>query len=210
MPKGVDESFLAQVAPAVDTDEEQQAQERGGGEQHGALVRAIFAQRLGQNKREEQKLTKELEHWKEELAAQERKKGTCMILLIVAMGDDVIDVLGALVSFGLLSSVTFPIPGIIRMMVAIHEREPRPDRLLRTVAAMAIEAIPLLNLLPTTTINLIIDLIEASWDGDQAKNKVEDLEKKIKTLKQTTGAQTRNAMQIMRGMSQSAMSRRAA
>lgn len=175
-----------------------------------SLMRAVFAQRIQRSRREEQKLTKELDHWKDELAANERKKGTCILLLIVAVGDDTIDLLGALVSFGLLQSVTFPIPGIIRMMVAVHEREPRPDRFLRTVAAMALEAIPWINLLPTTTINLIIDLVEATWDADQAKNKVEDLEKKIKTLKQTTSAQSRNAMQIARSMSQSALSRRAA
>lgn len=211
MPNGVD-PILAQIAPAIDIEQEpqEQEQEQEGGEQRSSLLRAVFAQRIQRNRKKEQELTKELEQWKEDLAAHERKRGTCMMLLIVAMGDDVIDVAGALVSFGLLNSVTFPIPGIIRMMVAVHEREPRPDRFLRTVAAMAAEAIPWINLLPTTTINLIIDLIEASYDADQAKNKVEDLEKKIKTLKQTANAQSRNAASTFRAMAQSAQSRRAA
>lgn len=175
MPNGVDPN-----TPAIDTDQEPQEQEQGGDEQRSSLMRAVFAQRIQRRRREEKKLAKELDHWKEELAANERKRGTCMLLLIVAMGDDAIDFLGALFSFGLLQSVTFPVPGIIRMMVAVHEREPRPDRFLRTVAAMALEAIPLINLLPTTTVNLVIDLVEATWDADQAKNKVEELEKKIK------------------------------
>lgn len=213
MPNGAD-PILAQIAPTLDTEQEpqeqEQEQEQEGSEQRSSLMRAVFAQRIQRNRKKEQELTKELEQWKEDLAANERKRGICMMLLIVAVGDDVIDVVGGLVSFGLLSSVTFPIPGIIRMMVAVHEREPRPDRFLRTVAAMAIEAIPWLNLLPTTTINLIIDLIESSYDADQAKNKVEELEKKIKALKQTTSAQSRNTMQVARSMTRSAMSRRAA
>lgn len=148
----------------------------------GILARAAIMMRVQRDSRELKKLAKELEHWKAEADANERKKSMCMALFVVALGDDVIDVLGALVSFGLLQSITFPIPGIIRMLVSSTEREQKPDRLIRAIGAMAIEAIPWINLLPTTTINLIIDFLEAYYDAESAKNNVEKREKKIKSL----------------------------
>lgn len=164
----------------------------------GILARAAIMMRVQRDSREIKKLAKELEHWKAEADANERKKAMCMALLVVALGDDVIDVFGALVSFGLIQSITFPIPGIIRMLVSSTEREQKPDRLIRAIGAMAIEAIPWINLLPTTTINLIIDFIEAYYDSESAKNNVEKREKKIKSLQaniKQSGVALRNVPQ---------------
>lgn len=152
-------------------------------EDPGLLARAAVMMRVQRDSREIKKLTKELEHWKAEAEANERKKSMCMALLIVAFGDDALDVVGFFASFGLLESVDFAIPGFIRMFVSTTERTQKPDRLLRAILAMAIEAIPFLNVLPTTTINLLIDLIEAIHDADSAKENVEKREKAIKSLK---------------------------
>ncbi len=132
--------------------------------------------------REIKKNTAEREHWKAESEANNRKKLTCMACLIVALGDDVIDVIGALVSFGLLESVTFFIPGMLRMFIAAQERTPSQDSFMRSILAMAIEAIPVINVLPTTTINVIIDLVQAEMERAHAQNEFEKREKTIKKL----------------------------
>lgn len=151
-------------------------------EDPGILARAAIMMRVRKKQRGFQKISDELEHWKEETEAQERKKSTCMALLILALGDDFIDVIGAAVSFGLIQSITFPVPGIIRMLVSATEREQKPERLLRAIFAMTIEAIPWLNLLPTTTVNLLIDFLEAYYDAENAKNNVERLKKELRAL----------------------------
>ena len=182
----------------------QQQTQQEGQEQPGMLARAALAMRGRRTQQEIKKLTKELEHWRAEAEANERKKNTCMLLMIFALGDDLVDVFGALVSFGLLPTITFPIPGIIRMLVAANERESKPDRMLRAIAAMAIEAIPVINVLPTTTINLCVDYVEAYWDAESAKKNVESREKKIKQLKTGMRAQSQSALSRIRTMAQRA------
>ncbi|MEK7123133.1 MAG: hypothetical protein AAB855_04755, partial [Patescibacteria group bacterium] len=128
-----DPSFLAQAASAVNV---QQAQEQQ--QQRSTFARAMTMMGIGRKQKKIKQLKKEVEHWTEEREANEHKKTTCMVLMILALGDDVIDVVGALISLGILPSLTFPIPGMIRAMVAVHERTPKPDRLIRTIGAMAI------------------------------------------------------------------------
>lgn len=172
---------------ATDKQEEQEEQE-----QHG--MRATITMRKQQHIRKEiQRLKKEIQYWQEEAGANGKKKNTCIVMMVLALGDDVIDVIAALVSFGFLPTVTFPIPGFIRMIVAIHERQPRPDRMIRTVGAMILEAIPGLNLLPTTTANLSVDLVEAVYDEEHAKKEITKREQQIKKLGQSTHAVSRQA-----------------
>ena len=146
------------------------------------LARASLAMRDQRLRKALKQQEAELKKWKENAEADGRKKQTCMVCLIVALGDDIFDVFGALASFGLLESITFPIPGMIRFFIASQEREPNPDSFMRSIIAMAIEAIPVINVLPTTTINVIIDLIQTIQEEDKAKKEVEKCEKKIKAL----------------------------
>lgn len=155
--------------PSMD-DEQDIAQQRG---------MMMSARRI---QKELKKNTKEREHWKAESEANDKKKLTCMVCLIVALGDDAIDVIAALVSFGMLESVTFFIPGLLRMFIAANERTPSQDSFMRSILAMAIEAIPIINVLPTTTINVIIDLVQAEMERAHAQNEFEKRDKKIKSL----------------------------
>lgn len=179
MPNVTDPSILARISSAVGIQQAQEEQER-----HRMVLRATLAMRSRKNQREIKRLTQEMEEAQSQADANENKQRMCFFLMIVALADDISDVALASISFGLLQGIIFFIPGIIRAMVSVTERDHKPDRLLRAILAMAIEAIPYVNLLPTTTINLVIDWAEAYYDAEQAKNKVTDLEKRIKTLKQ--------------------------
>lgn len=204
-PNGGDPSVLARIASAIGIQQEQEEQQ-----QQTMLARAAALMRSRKNQEKIKKLSKERDEWKEKADANENKKSLCFALMTLALLDDISDVFLAGVSFGLLQSITFFIPGLIRGLVSLTERDQKPDRLLRAILAMTIEAIPYINLLPTTTINLVIDWAEAYYDAEQAKNKVERLEKEIKTLKQGGRTQGRNPMHVARSMTQQAMFRRAA
>ncbi len=152
-------------------------------ENSSLLARASIAMRAQRIQREIKKLTGEIDHWKEEADAQERKKQTCMVCLMVALGDDALDAIVDLISFGFLASLTFPVPGLIRVAIAAQERKPNTNSLFRSILAMGIKAIPIINALPITTINVILDFLDANNDAEHAKKERESREKKLKTLK---------------------------
>lgn len=129
-----------------------------------------------------EKARKRLKHWEEEARAHEQKRNTCMVLLVVAIGNDAVTIFADLVSFGLLGIITAPVPGILRAIVATTEREQKPERLLRAILVMMLKAIPAINALPATTFLMVVDLTEANADLDMAKNKKESKEKEIKKL----------------------------
>lgn len=121
-------------------------------------------------------------HFKDEVRAHEQKKNLCMGLVGVAIANDGATIFADITSFGLLGSLTAPIPGILRFMVSAYEREQKPERLLRTVVVMGLKAIPVINVLPATTFLIVTDLFEATADMELAKNKMEGEEKKVKKL----------------------------
>lgn len=183
MPNG-DESFFSNE------------QEEEAGQQQSMMARVAIMMRIRKTREKIKQKQKEREQAQEELDAQEQKKMTCFGLMTLAISDDLSDVFIAAGSFGLLQSITFFIPVLIRFIVATKEREQRPDRWLRAILAAVIEAIPYVNLLPSTTINLIIDWGEAFWDAEQAKKKVESLEKEIKSLQQSDQQMGRSMSRI--------------
>jgi|GEM_PF-3013928 len=147
-----------------------------------SMTRALMrrAQVLG---KEIKKAEEQQKHWQDEARAHEQKKNVCMVLLIVAIGNDAATIFADLVSFGLLGSLTAPVPGLLRFIVSGYEREQKPDRLLRMFLVMGLKAIPAINVLPSTTFLMVVDLTEASTDLEMAKNKEEAEGKKIKKLK---------------------------
>lgn len=143
----------------------------------------VFQRRAQEVSEQIKETADEQKHWQDEARAHEQKKNTCMALLVVAVGNDLATAFADLVSFGTLGILTAPVPGILRFIVASTEREQKPERLLRTVIAMALKTIPALNILPSTTFLMVVDLAEAQADLDMAKNKEGALGKKLAKLK---------------------------
>ena len=120
--------------------------------------------------------------YKDDARSHEQKKNLCTALVGVAIANDGATILADSMSFGLLGSLTAPVPGILRFMVSAYEREVKPERLLRTIAVMGLKAIPVINVLPATTFLMVTDLAEATADMELAKNKMQGEEKKVKKL----------------------------
>ena len=166
------------------TDNEEYDDEEGGGayESPRQLSRRVIMRKASVIQRRLKKAEDEHKHWDDGARAHDQKKNTCMVLLVVAVGNDAATIFANLVSFGLLGMLTAPVPGILRAIVATTEREVKPERLLRSVLVMGLKMIPAINVLPATTFLMVVDLAEAQTDLEMAKNKREAKEKEIKKL----------------------------
>lgn len=146
------------------------------------LSRRVIAGRLSRLEKQRREAEKKQAHFKDEARSHEQKKNLCSVLVAVAIANDGATIFADVVSFGLLGSLTAPVPGILRFMVSAYEREQKPERLLRTIAVMGLKAIPAINALPATTFLMVTDLVEATADMELAKSKMESEEKKIIAL----------------------------
>lgn len=184
------------------SDDEEYSNDGGGSEYESPrqLSRRTIMRQASIVQRRIKKAEEEYKHWDEEARSHEQKKNTCMVLLVVTIGNDAATIFANLVSFGLLGLLTAPVPGILRAIVATTEREVKPERLLRAVLVMGLKMIPAINMLPSTTFLMVVDLVEANTDLEMAKNKKEAKEKEVKQLKN----KHRQIATMMRSISQRA------
>jgi hypothetical protein len=148
----------------------------------GQSPRRAIIRQMGAVEKQLRHAKEEETRFRDEARAHEQKKNICSMLVGVAIANDGMTIVADAVSFGMLGSLTAPVPGILRFMVSAYEREQKPDRMFRTILVMGIKAIPAINVLPATTFLMITDLAEADADMNSARNKQQGEEKKIKKL----------------------------